>query len=300
MPTADKHRTALADLLELLIKRVCLDEVRVCMPATVKKYIPAAVGQYGPLPAMVEVEIDIKYARQGFEGDAEEDETFNERKGSLTGEGELVGNYPTFVCPVHFPGPAAMWSRGVPAVGEQGLVLWTDRDLGRWLVAGRDGDTTVDAGYSWAHGANMSSSVWQPGLASGPLWPVDVPEEGGKIGPQDGVSGLTMDSAGVTLDAEAAIAVDAGAEVTIDAGSTVDVTAVGNVTLDGALVNLGAAAAQVIALLPELKAPVATLAGVYAGLAGAVYATDAPIIKAGWAAFATAFAALPGSAKGRG
>lgn len=292
MPGADKNRTSLTELLELLIRRIALDEVRVCMPATVKKYIPAATGQYGPLPAMVEVEIDIKYARQGFAGDAEEDETFNERKGSLTGEGELVGNYPTFVCPVHFPGPAAMWARGVPAVGEQGLVLWTDRDLGRWLVAGRDGDATVDAGYSLAHGQNMSSSVWQPGLASGPLWPADVPAEGGKIGPQSGASGLLMNSAGVTLDAEAAVAVDAG--------STVDVTAVGNVTLDGAIVKLGAAAAQVIALLPELKAPIATLAGVYAGLAGAVYATDAPIIKAGWSAFAAAFAALPGSAKGRG
>lgn len=64
--------------------------------------------------------------------------------------------------------------------------------------------------------------------------------------------------------------------------------------------KLGAAASQVIALLPELKAPIATLAGVYAGLPGAVWAVDAVAIKAGWVAFAAAIAALPGSAKGRG
>ena len=274
-------RVTLAELLDALARRVSLEDVRVCMPATVSKYIPATTGPQGPLPAMVEVRLDQKYAREGFKDDAEEDEVYKARGGTLDGSGELVGDYPTFTCPVAYPGPAAMWVRAPLAVGEQGLVVFTDRDLGRWLVAG--GDTTVD-GYGHAHGENMSSAFFLPGVASGPRWPDDVPEEGGKIGPQDGTSGLTMDTAGVTIDTTAAVSIEA----------------TGDVTLDGALVKLGDAAAQVIALLPELKAPIAALAGVYAGLPGAVWAVDAVAIKAGWAAFASAIAALPGSAKGRG
>lgn len=279
-----KQRTTLTELLETLARRIALEDLRVSMPATVTKYYPATVGEYGQLPAMVEVELDHRYAREGFADDAEEDEEFKEIPERLDGKGELVGPWPAFVCPVHYPGPATMWSRGAMTIGEQGLVIWTDRDLGRWLVAARDGGATVDPGYGYAHGGNLSASVFLPGLASGPQWPADVPEEGGKIGPRDGSSGLHMGSAGVTLDSDAAISIAAAAEVTID----------------GTTVKLGEAAAAVIALLPELKAPLAALALVYQGLPGLTYATDIVPIKAGWATFATNFAALVGSVKGRG
>jgi hypothetical protein len=273
-------RVPLVALLEALARRVSLEGIRVAMPATVTRYLPAAQGATGPLPALVEVRLDQKYAREGHSDDAE-DEEFKAREGTLDGSGELVGDYPAFTCPVHFPGPSTMWARGVIEVGEQGLVVWTDRDLGRWLVAG--GEKTVD-GWGHAHGENLSSAFFLPGVASGPQWPADVPLSGGKVGPRDGSSGLTMDAGGVVLDTTAAVSVEA----------------VGNVTLDGALVKLGATAAQVVALLPELKAPLLALAAVYAALPGAVYATDFPAIKAGWEALQAAITAATGSAKGRG
>ena len=288
-------RKALADLFREVIQKICIEEIRVCMPATVVAYSAGPVSSpYGNLPAMVEVELDLKQVRIGHPGDADEEETATAITGELSKSAELSSNYPTFSCPVHFPGPSVMWSRGAIELGEQGWVFWTDRELGRWLVAARSGGVeTVDPKWSFSHGDNLSSAFFQPGAVNGPNWPGSVPASGGKIGPRDDSCGVLMDAGGVLMDADA--------EVGIEAGTSVDITAAGGaVTLDGTTVKLGAAALQVIALLPELKAPIAALAAAYAAAPGLVWATDAVPIKAAWVTFASAFAALPGSAKGRG
>lgn len=293
-----KPRVSLAEIIEETIRRTKLDEIRVGQFATVTKFIPGgSETSYGTLPAMVEVELDVKRVRLGKPDDADEDETVTEIAGELTGEAELSGNYPTFVCPVFYVGPASLWPRGEIEVGEQGLVVWLDREIGRWLVAARsESESTVDPKWSLSHGDNLSSAVFIPGMVNGPNWPGEdiAPEVGAKIGPRDGSSTVTMDAAGILMETAQAIAAAAGTTIDLAADG-------GDATIDASgVVKLGAAASQALALLPELKAPIATLAGVYAGLPGAVYATDIVAIKAGWAAFASSIAALAGSLKGRG
>lgn len=285
MMDSSSPRVSLVALLDEVRRAVAMEDIRVCSPASVLKVIPAHDGEYGPLPLMVEVELDHNYARKAFEGDAEEDETFNPRPGSLTGEGELVAKYPAFTCPVFFPGPSTMWPRGELPEGEQGLVVWTDRALGRWLVAAREGGATVDPGYSWTHGNNPSDSFFVPGLFSGPRWPDDVPSEGGKIGPSSGLSGLAMTDAGVLLDSDEDIRILSAKEVLIE----------GNAVRLG-----GAAAVKTIALVEDFISPWTVFESAIAALPGAVYATDIAAIKAAVTALSNAMKALPGSAVGRG
>ena len=289
-------RKSLATLIEEVVQRIKLEDVRVCLPATVVAYSAGPVSSdYGNLPAMVEVEVDLQQVRIGYPDDADESETATEIVGELSQSAELKGDYPTFSCPVFYPGPATMWSRGAITVGEQGLVIWTDRDLGRWLVAARSGSVgAVDPKWSLSHGDNASAAFFLPGLVNGPNFPDSVPAEGGKIGPRDDTSSILMDSAGVTLAAEEDIAILAAKALSLDA-------AAGDAVIDASgVVKLGLTAVQALALLPEIKVPIAALAAAYAAAPGLVWATDAVPIKAAWVAFASAFAALTGSAKGRG
>lgn len=269
MEDSSRPRVTLAELLELLIDRIALEEIRVALPATVIKFIPGgAESEYGTLPAMVEVEIDLKSARRGFAEDAEEDETFKEVAGSLSTEGELISNYPTITCPVFYPGPANMWIRGELLAGEQGLIIWTDRELGRWLVAARGSESTVDPKWSLSHGANLSSGFFLPGLVNGPTWPVDVPGEGARIGPRDGSAGMLIDSAGVTID--------------------------------GIEVKLGDGASTALALVSDFITPFGAFETAINAIPGAGYPAEWPAIKAACVALATAMKALAGSLKGRG
>lgn len=189
---AGVRRTKLIELFDLLRRNIEL-ELRVLAPATVTKFIPPAPGPYGPLPAMVEVEVDLKYARPGRVGDADPSvpEVFKPVPGALTGEGELVGTVPPFTCPVRFPGFAGMWMRRALPVGEQGTVEFSDRALGRWLVAGRLGGLPVDPGEGATHGENLCDAFFTPGARSGPKTiPGSVPLEGSALGSEDNLSEL--------------------------------------------------------------------------------------------------------------
>lgn len=219
-----KPRVSLAEIIEETIRRTKLDEIRVGQFATVTRFIPGgSETDYGTLPAMVEVELDFKRVRLGKPDDADEDETVTEIAGELTGEAELSGNYPTFVCPVFYVGPASMWPRGEIEVGEQGLVVWLDRDIGRWLVAARsEGESTVDPKWSLAHGDNLCAAVFIPGMISGPNWPGEdiAPSTGAKIGPRDGSSAITMDAAGIAAETDTAVSISATTTAEINAPMT--------------------------------------------------------------------------------
>lgn len=219
-------RKALADLLREVIQKICIEEIRVCLPATVVAYSPGPVASpYGDLPAMVEVEIDLKQVRIGHPGDADEEETATPIAGELSESAELSSNYPTFSCPVLFPGPASMWARGAIELGEQGLVIWSDRELGQWLVSARNGSvTTVDPKWSLSHGDNLSSGYFLPGAINGPNWPASVPSSGGKIGPRDDTCGVLMDAGGVLMDADAGIEIAATSALDLS-GLTAAITA---------------------------------------------------------------------------
>lgn len=223
---AGVRRTALIELFELADRRQKL-ELRVVLPATVTKFIPPTVGPYGPLPAMVEVEVDLEAARPGREGDldASVPERFKPVPGALAGEGELVGRVPPFTCPVAFPGFGAGYLRGPLLTGEQGTVHFSDRALGRWLVAGRLGGLVVDPGEGATHGENLCDAFFMPGARSGPQQKVgSIPAEGVTLGTEDPVdlmqhllhlgapeTSLTTTAPTLTLDGAVEVKVGAGA-----------------------------------------------------------------------------------------
>jgi hypothetical protein len=183
------RRTKLIELFDLARRGVELD-LRVCVPATVKLFLPPSAGPYGPLPAMVQVEIDLEYARAGRAGDADPSvpERFKPLPGSITTEGELVGAAPPFTCPVMFPGFGAGWLRGPLLPGEQGLVHFTDRALGRWLVSARlpGVDLPVDPGEGATHGENLCDAFFVPGARNGPQTKQgSIPAEGVTLGTED-------------------------------------------------------------------------------------------------------------------
>lgn len=196
-------------------------ELRVALPATVTAWHEATESEYGPLPAMVSVQPDLKAARLGHKGDAQEGETFKAVPGTLSGKGELVMEYPTFTVPVFYPGLADMWIRGKLEAGEQGLLIMSDRALGRWLVAGRADGNPVDPGDGATHGENLCDAFFLPGLRSGPLFPVDVPSDGTKIGAQDGSANLYIKSAEMRLETtKTTLVLDAATEIQIGDGAT--------------------------------------------------------------------------------
>ena len=223
---AGVRRTALIELFELADRRQKL-ELRVVLPATVTKFIPPAVGPYGPLPAMVEVEVDLEAARPGRAGDIDLSvpERFKPVPGALAGEGELVGRVPPFTCPVAFPGFGAGYLRGPLLPGEQGTVHFSDRALGRWLVAGRLGGLVVDPGEGATHGENLCDAFFMPGARSGPQQKVgSIPAEGVTLGTEDPAdpmqhllhlgapeTSLTTTAPTLTLDGAAEVRVGAGA-----------------------------------------------------------------------------------------
>jgi hypothetical protein len=113
-------------------------------------------------------------------------ERFKPLPGGLDAEGELVGKVPPFWCPVKWTGQAGGWLRGAVLPGEGGLVHFTDRALGRWLVAGRLGGLTVDPGEGATHGENLCDAFFEPGARSGPTTvPGSVPPEGVSLGTED-------------------------------------------------------------------------------------------------------------------
>ena len=220
---AGVRRTSLIDLFELSRRGLEL-ELRVLVPATVTKFIPPAVGPYGPLPAMVEVQVDHEAARPGREGDIDLSvpERFKPVPGALDGEGELVGKMPPLTCPVEFYGPDGGWLRGPLLPGQTGVVAFTDRALGRWLVSPL---VPVDPGEGATHGENLCDAFFRPGARNGARTPVgSIPAEGVTLGTADPAeplqhllhlgapeSSLTTTAPTLTLDAELEVKVGAGA-----------------------------------------------------------------------------------------
>lgn len=184
-----RRRVTLDDLFALARRGIEL-EFRVLAQATVTKFLPAGPGPYGPLPDMVEVELDTEAARYGRAGDIEPGERFKPGPvGSLDSEGELVGPVPPFYCPVHYFGGAEGFLRFAIKPGDQGTVHFTDRALGRWLVASRVPGSpvgTVDPGEGATHGENLCDAFFVPGARSGPnTKPGAVPPEGVTLGTED-------------------------------------------------------------------------------------------------------------------
>lgn len=217
---ATEHRVPFTTVFELALRANNLD-FRVAMPATVIEYRPATSGEFGPLPAMVDVQPDLQAARPGREADAE-DEIFKPVRGSTDGRGELVGDYPTFSVPVMYVGLAGLWGRGPLAKGEQGLLIFTDRALGRWLVAGRASDKTVDPGDGSIHGENLCDAFFLPGIRSGPKFSASsVPSEGHKLGPEDDSAFLHFLAEEMqVVTTRAKLLLDAATEILVGAGAT--------------------------------------------------------------------------------
>ena len=221
-------RVRLIDCFDLA-RRAVEVELRYLLPATVTKYLPPGPGPYGPLPAMVEVLVDLEVARSGRAGDADASvpERFKPIAGALAGEGELVGRYVPFTCPIEFCGPDGGWLRGALLPGQPGCVSFTDRALGRWLVALA---VPVDPGEGATHGENLCDAFFRPGARNGARTPAgSVPAEGVTLGTADPADPLQH-------------------LLHLGAPETSLTTTAPTLTLDGAVeVKVGAAAADLIA-----------------------------------------------------
>jgi len=179
---------------------------------------------------------------------------------------EAVGPYPDLLgLPVCYPGPRGFRIRAPLEVGESGAVVIPTRATIVWRAGVEDEDPVIGVGAP-----RLESAFFLPGIELGPA---EDHEDwtNASLGPAAGTPG------GISLDALTAA-----------------------LTLDGSTVRLGAGATAPLALLPELKIPIATRAAAYAALPGFAYAADIVAIKAAEAAFAASVAALVGSVKGRG
>lgn len=209
-------RTTLLELFQLARRKADL-EVMVALPATVKSWVKPTKTKGGPFPAMVVVELDHKIARLAHEGDGLPDETFRKLSERLDNRGELTGPYPPLTLPVVYSGGSQGRLRGPLVAGDQGMVKWTDRAMGRVLVASLAGKP-LDPGDDWVHGENLNDAVFEPGFTSGARLvfshddAVAYPEDRWIIGPDD----LSFELSWTVADHLVRI-VTSGETVTIDA-----------------------------------------------------------------------------------
>ncbi len=261
------------------VRRETLSQVPVWLPAKVTAWYTPGVIDGFQMPARADVEVLLKHVRLvRVEGDAAEGETVQETPTGLECSGEYLGATGIPVC---YPGPRNMRTRGPLEVGEQGVLLCSTRAIETWAAgyaAEEGGPVDPVLGLGFRPSAAIFIPGLEVGLTEGSAFPNVL-----TTGDPDGLGGLSYDgTGGWGLDG-----------VTLDANMT------GNITLDAALVKIGAAATSPIALMNQLKPIFATRAAAYASLPGLVYATDAIAIKAAEATFAAAFAALTGSIQGR-
>lgn len=191
-------------------------KVQVAYPAIVTAYYPPNTTTKDP--AMVDVQIARKYARQiDHLEDALPGETT--REDAEHGLLALADMTPVPRVVVQYPGFGGMRITGPVPVGEEGLLVTCTRSIDRWVRRGAD--PVQDPVFQ--HAMNLKDSIFLPGLRSGADVGYDVvPEAGWRLGADDaswelfidadthGVS-LTTDGPDMTLDAETEIKVGADA-----------------------------------------------------------------------------------------
>lgn len=235
-------RVTLEEFAEQIVRRASL-ELRVCMPAKVVLYVPPAAAPK-PTPPRAVLQIDLMYAREGRleDVDVTAGETFTPAMDPRL-PGEIVGPYPLVTCPVHYPGPWGMWSRGPLLPGELGKLVFADRSLDSWQLTG-GGTKPIDPVFSHCHGFNLHDAWFEPGIRSGLSMaagppgtaPSVIDPVAWQIGTADGLSGLkiTAPGGGVPVSLELTTA---GPLLTLDAATTI---------------KHGAAATKPFALAPAL------------------------------------------------
>jgi len=191
-------------------------KVQVAYPAIVTAYYPPNTTTKDP--AMVDVQIARKYARQiDHLEDALPGETT--REDAEHGLLALADMTPVPRVVVQYPGFGGMRITGPVPVGEEGLLVTCTRSIDRWVRRGAD--PVQDPVFQ--HAMNLKDSIFLPGLRSGADVGFDiVPEAGWRLGADDaswelfidadthGVS-LTTDGPDMTLDAETEIKIGADA-----------------------------------------------------------------------------------------
>lgn len=184
--------------------------VRSAYPAQVLAYYPP-----DPVlkdPAMVDVQIARKYARQvEHKEDAKQQETVrDDAEFGLLGVADIPP-IPRVV--VQYPGFAGMRITGPIPIGEEGLLITCDRSIDRWV---RRGATPVQDPV-FPHAMNWKDSIFLPGLRSGADVGFDiVPEAAWRLGADDDTWALLVDAATKDLSLTttgAALTVDALTEV---------------------------------------------------------------------------------------
>ena len=170
------------------ILRSAARRVRSAYPAQVLAYYPP-----DPVlkdPAMVDVQIARKYARQvEHQQDAKQNEDV--REDAEFGLLALADIPPIPRVVVQYPGFAGMRITGPVPIGEEGLLITCDRSIDRWV---RRGATPVQDPV-FPHAMNWKDSIFLPGLRSGADAGFDiVPEAGWRLGADDGTWALLVDA----------------------------------------------------------------------------------------------------------
>jgi len=203
-----------------IFARVVIDaavkRVQVAYPARVLAYYPpdAVLGD----PAMVDVQIARKYARQvEHEEDAKDgEEVRKDREYGLLAVADMP---PVPRVVVHYPGFAGMRMTGPVPVGEEGLLITCHRSIDRWVRRGSD--PVQDPVFP--HAFNLKDSIFLPGLRAGADEGFDVvPAAGWRLGADDGSWELLVDAATQDLSLTttgAALTVDGATEVKIGANA---------------------------------------------------------------------------------
>lgn len=215
-----------------IFARVVIDaavkRVQVAYPARVLAYYPpdAALGD----PAMVDVQIARKYARQvEHEEDAKDgEEVRKDREYGLLAVADMP---PVPRVVVHYPGFAGMRMTGPVPVGEEGLLITCHRSIDRWVRRGSD--PVQDPVFP--HAFNLKDSIFLPGLRAGADEGFDVvPAAGWRLGADDGswellvdadTHDLSLTTTGATLTVDGATEVKLGADATSFAAKADLVTA---------------------------------------------------------------------------
>ena len=236
------------------VLRSAAKRVRTAYPARVLAYYPPNAALKDP--AMVDVQIARKYARQIEH--AEDALTGEEvREDAELGLIALKDLEPIPRVVVQYPGFAGMRITGPVPIGEEGLLITCDRSIDRWV---RRGAAPVQDPV-FNHQMNWKDSIFLPGLRSGADAGFDVvPAAAWRLGADDGTWELTVDATTKDL-----ALTTTGAAVTVD-GAT-------EVKLGANAVSFAAKADLVLAKFNAIKNAISG-AAVFAGDGGATFKTN--------------------------
>lgn len=182
----------------LMAAQMALSEVPVWLPARVTAWHPPETLVDGrEMPASVDCQILLKKVRElTHTGNAVEGETI--RSGENTGGRlEAVSDYlePAFI-PVCYPGPRGLRIRGPMEVGEQGILLCSTREIGRWIQGDAEtegGPVDPFLGIGWG---NIRRACFIPGLEVAATEGAGFPLTSHALGDAEGVSSLDLDGLG--------------------------------------------------------------------------------------------------------